>query len=37
MRPNWPKLPTVFTLSLGIPHLLTILVLKFEIVHSITY
>ena len=27
---------TVFTLSFGIPYLLTILALKFEIVHSIT-
>ena len=27
---------TVFTLSIGTPYLLTILVLKFEIVHSTT-
>ena len=27
---------TVFTLSIGMPYLLTILILKFEIVHSTT-
>ena len=30
------NLGTIFTLSIGTPYLLTILVLKFEIVHSTT-
>ena len=34
---NSATLPTAFTLSVGTPYLLTIPVLKFEIVHSTTF